>query len=171
MKIFSSIRKVYGKIRYSQAELFVKRGGKIGKGSEFHGKVVFGSEPYLIEIGDNVRFADGVIFSTHDGGMWVLRNLGLLPGADNIARIKVGNNVQIGYRAIINQGVTIGDNCIIASGSIVTHDIPSNSICAGIPAKVIETIDDYYQKRKETCVFTKNMDKKEKKAYLLEHIK
>lgn len=158
-------------LRYTQSELFIKEGGTIGSGCEFHGNVVFGSEPYLIEIGNNVRFADGVIFSTHDGGMWVLRNLGLLPNADNIARIKVGNNVQIGYRVIINQGVTIGDNCVIASGSIVTRDIPSNSICAGIPARVIETVDEYYRKRKETCVFTKNMSKESKKKFLLDNIK
>ena len=36
----------------------------------------FGSEPYLIELGDNVRVTNGVRFVTHDGGLWVLRNMG-----------------------------------------------------------------------------------------------
>mgnify|MGYP006066837643 CR=1 FL=1 len=165
------IKNYFLRMRYNQVELFKKNGGSIGKGYEIHGKVDFGSEPYLIELGDYVRLADGVIFSTHDGGMWVLRNLNLLPDADCINRIKVGNNVQIGYRVIINQGVSIGNNCIIASGSIVTKSIPSNSIVAGIPARVVETIDDYYEKKKDVCVYTKHMNNEEKKKFLLEYFR
>lgn len=48
----------------------------------------------------------------------------------------------------ILKGVTIGDNCIIGIGSIVTKDIPSNSVACGSPCKVISSIDEYYHKRK-----------------------
>jgi acetyltransferase-like isoleucine patch superfamily enzyme len=54
--------------------------------------------------------------------------------------IHIGNNVWIYARSIILQGVTIGDNSVIAAGSVVTHDIPANCIAGGNPAKVIRNI-------------------------------
>ncbi|MBQ9231378.1 MAG: acyltransferase [Prevotella sp.] len=56
--------------------------------------------------------------------------------------IVIGNNVWIGDKATILGGVTIGDNVIIGAGSIVTHDIPSNSLAAGMPAKVIKSLEN-----------------------------
>lgn len=53
--------------------------------------------------------------------------------------IVIGDNVWIGSRARINKGVTIGDNSIIAANSIVTKDVPPNSIVAGNPAKVVKS--------------------------------
>lgn len=44
----------------------------VGNNCEIQSNVTFGSEPYLIEVGDNVRITQGVTFVTHDGGMWVL---------------------------------------------------------------------------------------------------
>ena len=54
--------------------------------------------------------------------------------------IKIGENVWICDKVTILGGVTIGDNVIIGADSIVTHDIPSNSIAAGIPAKIIKQL-------------------------------
>lgn len=45
------------------------------------------------------------------------------------------------------KGVTIGDNCFIGAGSIVTKDIPANSVAVGAPCKVVMSIEEYYQKR------------------------
>ena len=67
-------------------------------------------------------------------------------------------------------GVSIGNNCIVGVGAVVTKNIPDNSIAVGIPAKVIETIDEYLKKNKNNFVFTKEMSQKEKKKYL-ENIK
>jgi len=53
------------------------------------------------------------------------------------APVTIGNNVWVGYRAIVLKGVSIGDNSIIAAGAIVTKSIPADSIAAGIPAKVV----------------------------------
>ncbi len=53
--------------------------------------------------------------------------------------IHIGKNVWIGRNACILGGVTIGDNVIIGANSVVTHDIPSNSVAAGAPAKIIRT--------------------------------
>ena len=55
--------------------------------------------------------------------------------------IIIGRNVWIGDKVSIFGGVTIGDNVIIGAGSIVTHDISSNSMVAGMPARVIKKID------------------------------
>ncbi len=144
------------------------RGLKIGENCEIYGNVCFGSEPYLIEIGDRVRIAGGVSFITHDGGMWVLRNSGRLKDADYFGRIKVGNNVHIGINSIIMPGVTIGNNVVIGAGSVVTRNIPDNSIAAGVPAKVIRSLDDYYEKYKNKVDYTKHLNPQDKKKYLLE---
>ena len=62
-------------------------GASIGEGCEIYGGVSFGSEPYLIRIGDNVRITSGVKLITHDGGMWVIRNLSKeLSGGGNMSK-------------------------------------------------------------------------------------
>lgn len=61
--------------------------------------------------------------------------------------VTIGNNVWIGGSVTILPGVTIGDNVTIGAGSVVTRDIPSNSIAVGNPCKVIKIIT-------KKCVFT-----------------
>ncbi|MEC0184719.1 sugar O-acetyltransferase [Paenibacillus peoriae] len=56
--------------------------------------------------------------------------------------IKIGNNVWIGGHCVIFPGVSIGDNSIVAAGSVVTKDVPANMIVAGNPAKVLRTITE-----------------------------
>lgn len=160
------------KLKYSspsnRAEILKKSGEiKIGYNCSVYDNVSFGSEPYLIEIGNNVRITKGVTFITHDGGVWVLRNNGMLKDADIFGEIKIGNNVHIGINAVIMPGVTIGDNVIIGVGAVVTKDIPSNSISAGIPARVIRTLDEYFEKNKNKVDYTKQLNSIDKKDYLL----
>ena len=54
--------------------------------------------------------------------------------------VTIGDNVWLGGNVTILPGVTIGDNCTIGAGSVVTHDIPANSIAAGNPARVIKKL-------------------------------
>ena len=54
--------------------------------------------------------------------------------------VRIGNNVWIGGDVTILPGVTIGDNCTIGAGSVVTHDIPANTVAAGNPARVIKDV-------------------------------
>ena len=56
--------------------------------------------------------------------------------------VTIGNRVWIGGGVNINQGVTIGDNSIVGAGSIVTKDVPSNVIAAGVPCRVIRLITE-----------------------------
>ncbi|AWB47034.1 acetyltransferase [Paenibacillus sp. CAA11] len=54
--------------------------------------------------------------------------------------VKIGNRVWIGGRAVINPGVTIGDNVVVASGAVVTKDVPDNVVVGGNPARIIKEI-------------------------------
>lgn len=154
-------------------QFFRKQGAKIGEDCEIRCSS-FGSEPYLITVGDHVRINSGVQLITHDGGVYVLRRFSKLPNAEKIdrfGRIKIGNNVHIGTNAVIMPGVTIGDNVIIGCMAVVTRDIPSNSVAVGVPARVIETIEEYEQKNKDKFDYTKHMTPAEKKEYLMEKYK
>lgn len=108
------------------------------------GKVSWGTEPWLITLGRNVRITDGVRFITHDGAVSLFRPL--VPDLEITKPIIIGNDVSIGNNVIIMRGVTIGSKVIIGAGSIVTRDIPDNSVAVGIPARVIKTADEYFDK-------------------------
>lgn len=57
--------------------------------------------------------------------------------------VVIGNHVWVGAGVMILKGVTIGDNCVIAAGSIVTRDIPPNTLAAGVPAKPVREIEGW----------------------------
>jgi acetyltransferase-like isoleucine patch superfamily enzyme len=127
----------------------------------------FGSEPYLVKIGNHVEITSGVKFITHDGGCWVFRNE--YPEIDRFGKITVGNNVFIGMNTIILPNVSIGNNVVVGAGSVVTKSIESNCVIAGCPAKVIKTIDKYKDSTLSRSVNTKKMTTSEKQKYLLEN--
>jgi len=56
--------------------------------------------------------------------------------------VSIGSNVWIGGRSVICPGVTIGDHCVIGAGSVVTRDIPADTVAAGSPARVIKSVFD-----------------------------
>jgi len=105
------------------------------------------TRPSLLEIGDNVRLNKNLTILTHDGSFYVLLNK-YKEFISTSGRVKIGNNVYFGRNCSVFKGVTIGDNVIVGFGSIVTKDIPSNSVAVGAPARVICSLDDYYKKRK-----------------------
>lgn len=110
---------------------------------------VFDSVAYanMIEIGENTTISSEVLFLVHDYSIGAaIRSVrpvtkGALPHF--LKGIKIGNNVFIGAKAIILPGTTIGDNTIIGAGSVVKGNIPSGSVIAGNPAKVIKSTEDY----------------------------
>ena len=151
--------------------LLKKEGLVLGKDCEILNGYDFGSEPYLVSIGDNVRISDGVRITTHDGAVWVLRHL--YPdctNADRFGRVKIGDNCHIGMNAMILPGVTIGKNCIVGAGAIVTHDVPDGAIVAGIPARVIGNIEGYYEKHRGEMLATKRMSWDEKRQFVQDTI-
>ena len=125
----------------------------------------WGSEPFLIEIGDNVTITRGVSFVNHDGGVALFRDE--FKGLNSFGKIKVGNNVFIGHGVMFTNDtfdsdlienwnikntivgdrvrigsnstilpVKIGNNVIIGAGSVVTKDIPDNVTVYGNPARI-----------------------------------
>lgn len=158
--------------RKDPANYWRNKGANIGEGGEIYPSASFGSEPYLITIGKNVRINNGVRLITHDGGVWVLRHLKQeYHDVDMFGEIVVGDNVHIGTNAMIMPGVHIGSNCIIGCGAIVTKDIPDNSVAVGVPARVIETIEEYELKHVNDFDHTKKMSAEERKNYLLSKYK
>lgn len=117
---------------------------KDSKKVHLYGKIDFGSEPWILTIGEDVYITDGVKFITHDGGTLLFRDLE--PTLEITKPITLGSKVYIGNNAMILPGVTIGDYVVIGAGSVVTKDIPSRSVVAGVPAKVIKSTDSYFKK-------------------------
>lgn len=104
------------------------------------------TRPSLVKIGNNCYFNKNVTILTHD---WVTKVF-VQSGRDFLnssGRVTIGSNVSFGQNVMVLKGVTIGDNCFIGAGSIVTKDIPANSIAVGSPCKVVMALEDYYQKR------------------------
>lgn len=109
------------------------------------------TRPYLINIGENVDINKGFTLLTHDFGTFVFKNL-YKDFVNSSGKVEIGNNVVIGQNVTLLKGVSIGDNCIIGLGSVVSKSIPSNSVAVGCPAKVICSIEEYYKKRKEKSI-------------------
>lgn len=98
-----------------------------------------------IFIGDSTQITAGVIILAHDYSYSVLGNIyGELPRQQKDTII--GKNVFIGMNSIILMGSNIGDNVIIGAGSVVSGHIPSNTVCAGNPAKIICSLDQFLVK-------------------------
>ncbi|MGQ1890969.1 acyltransferase [Thermophagus sp. OGC60D27] len=152
-----------------------KVGVKIGHGCKLF-SADWGTEPYLIKLGNHVVISNNVRFLTHDGAVWVFRKE--FPSLDIFGSIKVGNNVCIGFNSILLPNTEIGDNCIIAAGSVVKGRIPSNSVVFGNPGKVVLSTEmqkrlvllskfkfnskgmSYLEKKKMLQDFFENRDKK-----------
>lgn len=90
-----------------------------------------------IYIGDGVLIGHNVTLATlnHDERPNFRQNIYPKP-------IKIGNNVWIGSNATILQGVTIGDGAIVGANAVVTHNIPPNTIAAGIPARILRKVNE-----------------------------
>ena len=124
-----------------------KMGVNMGENCHVYGKVSWGTEPWIITLGNNVHVTADCRFVTHDGATLLFRSQE--PTLELTRPIVIGNDVYIGARSTIMGGVTIGDKVIIGTGAVVTHDIPSNSVAVGVPARVIKTADEYFEKAKK----------------------
>lgn len=146
-------------------EILRSRGLVMGEGCEILNGFDFGSEPYLVKIGNNVRIAGGVKITTHDGGVWVLRHLWpeRYAASDLFGKVEIGDNCHIGMNAMIMPGVTIGSNCIVGTCAVVTHDVPNNTVVAGVPARALCTIEQYRDKHFDELVMTKGMTWRDKR--------
>ena len=153
MKLFKLIKIFFRALRdklelighneYTIAEYFRKQGVQIGDHCRIYVEG-FGTEPYLVKIGNNCTVTAGVVFVTHDGSMELFRKE--IPDLNVFGKIEIKDNCFIGIGSTILYGVTIGPNSVVGAGSVVTRDVPPNVVAAGVPARVISGIDEYRQK-------------------------
>jgi acetyltransferase-like isoleucine patch superfamily enzyme len=100
----------------------------------------FGTEPWLISMGDRVTISIGVHFLPHDGVGWLFCDT--RGRRYRYARISLGSDVFIGAGAILMPGVRIGDRCIVGAGSVVTKSVPNDSVVFGNPARLQMSYDE-----------------------------
>ncbi|WP_309367378.1 acyltransferase [Sphingobacterium sp.] len=162
--MFSKILYLYKRFIWSPEKFARKSGVTIGKNCWIATRN-FGSEPYLITIGDHVQITDGVKFFTH-GGAWIFRDR--YPTLDTFGKIVIGNNVYIGNNVLIMPGVTIGDNVVIAAGAVVTKSFPDNVVIGSNPAKVIGSTQHLLDRMLEKDMGVKGLTYDEKRKVLLE---
>ena len=101
-----------------------------------------------VSIGDHCNFGPNVTIVTPMHPMLAEERRGLTC-SDGVERylcyakpVSIGNDCWFGANVVVCPGVTIGDNCVIGAGSVVTKDIPPDSFAAGVPARVIRTITE-----------------------------
>lgn len=88
-----------------------------------------------VSLGDGCQIGHNVVFATLNHGLAPEDRQTTYP-----APITLGKNVWVGSNSTILQGVTIGDNAVIAAGAVVTKDVPENTIVGGVPARIIRKI-------------------------------
>ena len=89
-----------------------------------------------IWIGDGSLIGQQVVMATLDHDLDPEHRQDMFPGP-----IRIGRNVWVGAHATILRNVTIGDGAVVAAGAVVTRDVPPNTVVAGVPAKVVKSLD------------------------------
>lgn len=158
-------------LRYDECTIenyFRSKGYRVGTNNRIYIREL-GGEPYLVKIGSNCIITNGVLFVTHDGGAGLFRDE--IPGLHVFGPIEVKDHCFIGVRSIILPNVRIGPYSVVGAGSVVTKDVPAHTVVAGVPARVICSIDEY----KAKCVSNFNklgltgMERDQWKQKLVEH--
>ncbi len=148
-----------------RSEILAQLIGSLGEGSFIQGPIAFhyGSHTHIgkrffgnfnltiqddaeVIIGDDCNFGPNVTIVTPLHPMLADERNGLVTADGNVRRlcyarpVHIGNSCWFGAGVTVCPGVTIGDNCVIGAGSVVTHDIPDNSFAAGVPCRVVREI-------------------------------
>lgn len=122
-------------------EQLINRGMRVGTNFlRLNGVILDPDHCWHITIGDDVTLAPRVHVLCHDASTKHYLNY------TKIGNVKIGNRVFVGAESVILPGVMIGDDVIIGANSTITHDIPSNSVAVGSPARIVGTTEDYIKK-------------------------
>lgn len=138
-----------GKGVFMQGPIFFHYGTHTTIGDKFFGNYNLTiQDDGKVTIGNNVNFGPNVTIVTPMHPLIAEERNAMLDAEGNVSRfcyalpVTIGNNVWFGANVTVCGGVTIGDNCVIGAGSVVTHDIPAGSLAAGVPCKVIRPITE-----------------------------
>lgn len=143
-------------------EDYKKMGMKVGDHTFIEkGVVIDYSHCWLIEIGNNVYLTNQVMLLAHDASTKKIKDFNYT----KVGSIKIEDNAFIGVRSLILPGVTIGENSIVAGGSVVTKSVPPNTIVGGNPAKKIGTLAQYEENRKSHFKNTRKIFEEEYTIY------
>lgn len=162
MGILRKIQHYYQRLFWNYEKRARYAGVNLGE-DNFISSHFWSSEAYLITIGNNCSISHGVKMFTHGGGR-VARKI--IPSFDIFGKIKIGNYVYIGNNSLIMPGVEIGDNVLIAAGSVVTKSVPSNMVIGGNPARILCTTEEYIQRNKRWNLDSKGLSKEAKRKLL-----
>ena len=121
--------------------------GMVGENFFFQPRII-PADAKIVLFHNNITVTSNVTFITHDVFHEGLNRLGKGKFDYLCKPIEVFDNVFIGCNSTILPGVKIGPNAVIAAGSVVTKDVKPNTVVAGNPARVIETFDEFLEKRK-----------------------
>ena len=97
---------------------------------------------FLISIGDHCGFGEECLILAHDAQMDEFLD------AARIGQVTIHESCHIGARTVILPGVVIGPKTIVGANSVVTRSLPPDTVCAGNPAKVICSLEDYLSKHR-----------------------
>lgn len=161
--MFAKLKYMYWRFIKSPIEQARHLGVNIGKDCFIRTRN-WGTEPYLITIGDHVQVTSNVHFNTH-GGAHVARRYD--PTFDCFGKIVVKDYAYIGSDSHIMPGVTIGTGALIAAGSIVTKSVPDNELWGGVPARRICTVEEFIKRNEPYNLKTYGLSMQEKKKVLL----
>ncbi len=102
-------------------------------------------DPYLLSIGNNVWITSGCQLICHDASVIMINRM-RTGHLDRVGPIVMGDNTFLGNNVIVLPETKIGSRAIVGAGSLVTKDIPDNTVHAGNPARFICSFDDYVRK-------------------------
>ena len=146
MNCLIKLLSIYRRIFWSLERQARYAGVALGKGN-FIASEFWSTEGYLITVGNHCQITHGVKVLTH-------------------GRVVIGDYVYLGSNSLIMPGVTIGDNVLVAAGSVVTKSIPSGLVVGGNPARVICTIEQYIERNKQYNLNSEGMKQRDKKRLL-----
>ena len=155
-------RHTYNSSRY--INYLRKKGVSVGDGTVFfspRSNSIDITRPYLLRIGENVKITSNVTILTHDFSYSVLRPVYHAIQNECAGQTIIGDNCFLGMNSTIMGGVKIGNNVIVATGAVVTKDVPDNMVVGGVPASVICTLEEFYERRQSKQI---------EEAYLLANI-
>lgn len=146
MKIINYLRAKFRKFINEEYWLkdYQKMGLKVGRDCKINpGLIIDHSHCWLIEIGNKVTIAPHVYLLAHDASPHDYL------GYSRIGKVVIKDGSFIGARALIMPGVTVGENAVVAAGSIVTKSVEKGMVVAGNPAKVICTVEELLGKHRK----------------------